>query len=172
MALVQGKVLMVVAPKNFRDEEYYHPRQVFENSGIKVVTVSTEREALSKFGARQKTDWKTHEVRQEDYDAVVFVGGSGATVYFNDRTAHALAKSFFDAGKVTAAICIAPSILANAGVLQGKRATCFESEAENLKSRGAEYTGEPVTVDGKVVTANGPAAAKDFGEAVAKLLLS
>lgn len=171
MAL-QKKVLMVIAPRDFRDEEYYHPKQVFENKGFAVTTVSTEREAISKFGARQKTDWKTHEVKPEDYDAIVFVGGPGAEVYFNDKTALNLAKSFFSAGKATTAICIAPSVLANSGILKGKRATCFESEAENLRAKGAEYTGEPVTVDGNVVTANGPRAAKDFGEAVAKLLLS
>ncbi len=172
MAGGQKTVLVVIAPRDFRDEEYYHPKQVFENKGIKVVTASTEREAISKFGARQRTDWKTNEVKPEDYDAVAFIGGPGAETYFNDKTALNLARSFFSAGKVTTAICIGPSILANAGVLQGKRATCFESEAGNLRAHGAQYTGEPVTVDGNVVTANGPKAAKDFGEAVAKILLS
>jgi len=166
------KVLMVIAPRDFRDEEYYHPRQVLENKGIKVATASTEREAVSKFGARQKTDCKTNEAKPDDYAAVVFIGGAGASVYFNDRIAHALANSFFSAGKVVAAICIGPSVLANAGVLKGRRATCFEGEAENLKAHGAQYTGEPVTVDGNIVTANGPKAAKDFGEAIARLLLS
>ncbi len=78
MAGGQKTVLVVIAPRDFRDEEYYHPKQVFENKGIKVVTASTEREAISKFGARQRTDWKTNEVKPEDYDAVAFIGGPGA----------------------------------------------------------------------------------------------
>ncbi|MFH1199733.1 MAG: DJ-1/PfpI family protein [Candidatus Micrarchaeota archaeon] len=168
----EKKVLMVIAARNFRDEEYFHPKQVFLNHGLAVVTASTEREAVSKFGARVKADWKIHEVSAGDYSAVVFVGGSGASVFFHDHAALELAKAFFAAGKAACAICIGPSVLANAGVLQGKRATCFEGEAENLKAHGAQYTGEPVTVDGNIVTANGPLAAKEFGEAVVKAILS
>ncbi len=164
------KVLMVIAHENFRDEEYFHPKQVLQNKGIQVITASTQKEAASKFGQRVRADILFVDAKAENYDAILFIGGGGASEYFNNRHAHELANSFFAAGKPTCAICIAPSILANAGVLKGKKAACFESEIENLKEKGAEYTGEPVTVDGNVVTANGPKAAKDFGEAVAKKL--
>ncbi|MBU1197434.1 DJ-1/PfpI family protein [Candidatus Micrarchaeota archaeon] len=165
-------ILMVISTKNFRDEEYFHPKQVFENRGFRVVTTSYERMSTSKFGQRVSTDVMFVDVQTEKYDAVVFVGGAGASIYFNDARAHDLCRAFSRAGKPTAAICIAPVTLANAGVLAGKQATCFESEAPRLKEKGAEYTGAPVTVDGMIVTANGPKAAKDFGEAISKLLLN
>ena len=73
-------------------------------------------------------------------------------------------------GKVLAAICIAPSILANAGVLEGVEATSFPSEKGNLIAKGANYTGADLTVDGNTITANGPGAARKFGNAVVDAL--
>ncbi|MDD1666685.1 MAG: DJ-1/PfpI family protein, partial [Methanomicrobiales archaeon] len=67
-----------------------------------------------------------------------------------------------------AAICLSPVVLARAGVLSGKKATVFrtaDSVAE-MRKGGADLRGEPVVVDGRFVTANGPAVARRFGEAV------
>jgi protease I len=99
-----------------------------------------------------------------DYDAIVFVGGGGASEYFHSPVAHALARNFYSHGKVTSAICIAPAILANAGLLKEKKATSFPSSEETLKSRGAVFTMDDVVVDGKIITGVGPEAAKRFGE--------
>ena len=160
-----GKVLMVVAPRNFRDEEYQKPRQVLEAAGWQIEVASKGvNEATGMLGAKVKIDKDISQVNVDDYQGVVFVGGTGAAVYFEDQTALALAKTAFEKGKVVGAICIAPSILANAGILQGKRATAFSSEQGNLTEKGAQYTGEPVGVDGKIVTANGPGAAEEFGK--------
>lgn len=62
------------------------------------------------------------------------------------------------------------AILENAGILQGKKATCFSSEAGNLQSKGADYTGTAVAVDGKIVTVDGPGAAEEFGKQIIELL--
>jgi protease I len=72
--------------------------------------------------------------------------------------------------RVVAAICLAPVILARAGVLVGKRATVAGTFAAELEQCGATYTGPGVTVDGLVVTANAPKASRAFGEAIAQLL--
>jgi len=166
-----GRVLMVVAPQNFRDEEYQKPRQVLEKAGFKIEVASKEvSEAEGMFGTKAKIDKDITQVNVDDYQGVVFVGGTGAAVYFEDQTALALVKTAFEKGKVVGAICIAPSILANAGILQGKRATAFSSEQGNLSAKGAYYTGESVTVDGKIVTANGPGAAEEFGRRIADKL--
>jgi len=164
-------VLMVIAPAVFRDEEYAHPKQVLESAGARVTTASTARGAcLGKLGMVAHADIALHEVEPADYDAVVFVGGSGAEVFFDDPVAHRIAGTMADAGMVVAAICIAPSILARAGVLHGRRATAFSSQEPDLTARGAIWTGAPVEIDGAIVTANGPEAAADFGRALADLL--
>lgn len=168
---LEKKVLMVIAPENFRDEELLHTREELERAGARVTVASTASPARGMLGARVTPDLKLEEVRVEDYDAVVFVGGVGASSYFNHERALSLARGAQARGKLTCAICIAPVILANAGVLEGKRATVFDGEfVRMLESKGARYTGKSVEVDGRVVTANGPMAAREFGKTIAREL--
>lgn len=166
------KVLFVVAPQNFRDEEFLEPKKILEENGV-VVEVASKGvgEVVGMFGAKALVDKDLSKVMLDDYEAIIFIGGSGASVYFNDPIALNLAKAGFEEGKVIGAICIAPSILANAGILSGKKATAFSSEAENLKAKGAQYTGEAVSIDGKIITARGPEAASEFGKKLAEALI-
>ena len=83
-------------------------------------------------GAKVKPEILLSDVKEEDYFAIIFIGGQGSSQYFNDTSAHSLAKKFFNNNKIVGAICIAPSTLANAGLLKGKKANCYPSEAPNL----------------------------------------
>lgn len=171
MDLTGKEVLMVIAPKNFRDEELFDTKEVLESKGIRVIIASKGvSEAKGVLGKNANVDMDIADVKASDYNAVVFVGGPGANVYFDDETALSIAKDSYEQGKVIGAICIAPSILANAGILDGKKATSFSSEKANLESNGAIYTGNSVTVDGNIITADGPRAAKEFGEEIANAL--
>jgi protease I len=172
MPSVEGKsVLMVIAPEGFRDEEFFEPKSVFKQLKIDVTVASKGvKTAKGKLGGSAEVDKDISAVEADDYDAVVFIGGPGTSVYFEDSTALNLAKEAYESEKVVAAICIAPSILANAGILHEKKATCFSSESSNLQEQGAEYTGSDVEIDGKIITANGPAAAKKFALEIAKAL--
>ena len=165
------KVLMIVAPQNFRDEEFFETRTALEAAGYQVTVASLGVDkATGMLGGETPVDLDLEQANPADYDAVVFVGGSGASVYFDHPKALELARQAAQSDKVVAAICIAPSILANAGLLEGKQATSWPSEKENLEAKGASYTGEPVTVDGRIVTASGPTAARQFGQTLAQLL--
>ncbi len=164
-------VLMVIAPTMFRDEEYAHPKAVLEARGANVTTASRSvGPAVGKLGMVADATLALTDARAEDYDAVIFVGGGGAETYFDDPAAHALARSTLESGRVLGAICIAPSILARAGLLDGVRATAFPSQHDDLVAHGALWTGAPVEVDGAIITANGPDAARDFGLAIADSL--
>ncbi len=164
-------VLMVVAYETFRDEEYEKPRHVLETAGVKVTVASSSLgEATGKFGLKAPVDMLVKDAVAVDYDAIIYVGGGGAREFFDDPVAQKLARDFNSAGKVVAAICIGPHTPAAAGVLAGKRATCFPSEKEALVKYGAEYTGASVEVDGNVITADGPDAAEKFGEAILRVL--
>lgn len=165
------RVLMVIAPETFRDEEYAHPKQVFEQRLAEVVTASTRAGVCTgRFGLEAEATLAVSQARAADFDAIVFVGGGGAEVFFDDPEAQRLAREAVEGGKVLGAICIAPSILARAGLLQGKRATAFSSREEDLTTHGAIWTGAEVEVDGAIVTANGPEAAYAFGMTIADLL--
>ena len=166
------KVALVIAEKVFRDEEYQVPKKILLEKGIEVVTASTTTGwAEGKLGARVKPDLQINELKTEELDALVFVGGGGAAQYFDDPLAHQLARQMEEQGKVVAAICIAPVILARAGLLQGKKATVFPDGVSDLIRHGAEYTGKPVERDGLVLTSNGPEAAEAFGRTLVVMLI-
>jgi len=166
------KIVMIIAHKNFRDEELLETKKVFEDAGCTVKIASTDTvPARGMFGAFVKPDMTLDRVVVNNYEAVIFVGGSGSEVYFNNPTAHLLAREGYEKKKVLGAICIAPCILANAGILRGKNVTVWNGKYMLLlEKKGAKYTGRNVEVDGKIVTANGPEAAEEFGKAILKLL--
>ncbi len=171
MGLTEKKVLMVIANQSFRDEEYAEPRKIFEENGIKIIVASSSlSQAVGKFGLNVNPDVILSDVNAYDFDAIVFVGGPGASEYWQDTVSHQIIKKAVSEGKVVSAICIAPVTLANAGVLSGKKATVWSSEVGKIGAKGAYYTGNSVEVDGNIVTANGPEAAKDFGKAIVELL--
>lgn len=165
------KVLMIIAQVNFRDEELLETRKVLEAKGVKVKVAAPKLEkAFGKLGAEVMPDLSLEQIDLNDFDAIVFVGGPGAADYFEDRVVQQLAKDAFENKKVVAAICIAPSILANAGLLNGIKATAFPSEESNLRLNGAEYTGNVVEASGRIITGRGPEAAIEFGQRIAEAL--
>ncbi len=166
------KVVMIIAKQDFRDEELLEPKKVLEDNGIIVKIASTVLgEVKGVLGAQVKTDLLVRDIRVSDFDALVFVGGAGAAQYWDDLLAHKLVQDTLkDPNKILAAICIAPVTLAKAGVLKDRKATVWPSESEQLKSMGANYTGNDVEKDGNVITASGPSVAKRFGEEIVKAL--
>jgi len=167
------KVLMVIAKNKFRDEEYLEPRKILEAAGAVVTVASSSlNTAEGMLGLNVKPDILISNAKEQDYDGIVFVGGGGASEYFDSPDAHKLARNFFEHGKLTSAICIAPATLANAGLLKGRRATAFPSSEKALNAHGATVIKDDVVTDGKIVTAVGPSAAKRFGEKLVDVLSS
>ena len=165
------KVVMIIASANFRDEELSVPKSIFEEAGATIHIASTSLEqAKGMFGMKLTPDMLVKDIRVENYDAVVFVGGTGASCYFNSGIAHDIVKNAYLKNKLICAICAGPVILANVGVLEGKKATVFSSFERELKQKGAIYTGSPVQVDGNIVTADGPQSAERFAREIIKLL--
>ena len=161
------KVVMIVAHRDFRDEELLKPREILEKAGAKVsVASSSVRPAKGMLGATVEADLLVKDVNPADYDAIVLVGGPGATEYWKDEKTHKIARRAAEEGKILAAICIAPVTLANAGVLKDKKATVWKSEAPQLRAMGAIYTGRDVETDGRIITADGPKSAEKFGRAI------
>lgn len=163
-------VIMIIAPGSFRDEELFETKELLEDEATVQVASTTTEEVTGMLGGKIKPDMLINAIEYEDVDALVFVGGTGAVKYFNDEVVLKMAGEIYERGGILAAICIAPSILANAGVLEGKRATAFPSEKENLKEKGATYTGEGVTRDNRIITAQNPDFIKPFAKEIIKAL--
>lgn len=165
------KAVLIIAHSNFRDEELAEPEKIFEDAGVEVTIASSSLDpATGMLGATVEPDILVNDVKVDDYDAIVFVGGAGSQEYWDSAIAHKIAKATVESGKILGAICIAPVTLARAGVLDGKKATVWKSEGEALTEHGAQYTGASVEVDGSVITADGPKSAKAFGEKLVEAL--
>jgi protease I len=164
------KILMIVANRDFRDEEYEKPKEAFEKAGLSVVTAAKNPGAATgKLGLHINVDLTMDEINAADYDAILFIGGPGCHDYYNDARAHEIATEAYKSGKILGAICAAPGILTNAGLLQDKKATMFADDG-TLAKGGATYTGADVEVDGKIVTATGPKTAKQWAETIIEML--
>lgn len=165
---------MIIAPDDFQDLEYAEPKAVFEENNYKVETCSKGTDiAFGKYGAEVKIDIELSKVKVENFNAIVFVGGPGAYSYIEDEEIISLVHQAVEEEKLICAICIAPMILYSAGILQGKRVTVWDGDSHQstaLLNSGIEYTGEDVTVDENLITANGPDAAEKFGEEIVKKL--
>jgi len=160
-------VLMIIASDKFRDEELFDTQKVLEDAGVKTVIASTTTSKVTgMLGGVATPQILLKDVDAAKYDAVVFVGGGGAAQYFKDSNAHNIAKAFNSNNKVVAAICIGPRIIAQAGLLKNKKFTSWDSEHEAIKKLGGILESKPAVRDGKIVTANGPTAAKEFGKLI------
>ena len=166
-APINKNVLFVIASQDFRDEEFTAPYEALKTAGAKLSVASSRKGAArGMLGKVVDAGLVVKDARAADYDAVIFIGGSGAQEFFDDPAAHRLAKDTVQQGKLLAAICIAPATLANAGVLQGKKATCFPAVEKYLLKGGATLVRQNVVQDGKLITAPGPQAAPAFAAAV------
>lgn len=159
-------ILMVVAPKDFEDVEFYAPKTLLEINGANVTVASTASTALGLNGTTYNTDIMISNAKATDYDAIVIVGGTGViSSLWDDKDLRNLIKDADKEKKMIAAICAAPPILARAGLLKNKKATMFpwSDGIKELTKNGANYVDQEVVVSGNIVTGRNPDASVAFG---------
>jgi protease I len=171
------KIAIIIAPKGYQDLEFGTPYNYFKDQGSTIDVYSTKKgTALGSHGGSFNVEHTLDELNVNNYNAIMFVGGPGTALVRINPISEKIAKDTVTAGKVLGAICWSPTILAKAGVLKGKNATVWNGPdtelrmltSEYLTEQGAKYTGQDVTIDGNIITANGPAAALKFAEAMWK----
>ncbi len=161
------KVLMVIPQSDFQDKEYSTVHDALTQAGCQVVVATRDHAAaIGVSGTSVTPDALMSDVKVSDYKAVVFIGGPGAENLYNLESARNIAIEAVRENRVLSAICLAPVILARAGVLEGKRATVYCSASRELTKNGAEYTGASVEVDGRIITGDGPEASAEFAQAI------
>jgi len=170
--LKEKSIVMIIAFRDFRDAEYFVPKEILEEAGAEVKTVSNQKGiAIGADGGEVEVDLLINELNPAEFDGVVFIGGPGAIQYLDNENSYKVAQETVSQNKILASICVSPVILAKAGVLSGKRATVWSSPLDKspvriLEKNEAIYQEKSVVVDGKIVTANGPAAAEEFAKAI------
>lgn len=132
-------------------------------AGLKPGVVKASR------GVQLVPDMTLDVALQQDFDMVVLPGGMpGATHLKDDPRIIQLLKKMAAAGKYTAAICAAPMVLAEAGLLDGKQATSYPGFLDALP--GVTLSTATVVQDGTVLTSRGPGTAMDFALALVEVL--
>jgi len=169
------KILFVIASDRFIDKGYTVPKKILEDQGVECFTASTVHgNCYGMHGEIVESDFSISEVHPADFDGIVIDGGIGCQdeLWRNEKLID-ITNQIGRTGKVAAAICLAPVILAEAGLLAGKKATCLQTPAtlRILTLDKAEIMQDKVVVDGNVVTAQTPFDAEEFGRAILSVIL-
>jgi len=174
---LEGKrVLMVVAPEGYKEDELSVPSGIFKELGAEVVVASTRTGtgiARGMSGGEVAVNLSIGDVNLSEYDSIVIVGGVGSMRYlWDDSDLRDMVRAAYDSHKTVAAICLSPVVLARAGILRDKECTAFITAKEELIKNGGKYQDKGVVVSGNIVTAKGPEYATEFAIAVADVMMN
>jgi protease I len=145
--------------EGFEDLELYYPKlRLIEAGHVAHVATPDGRPRSGKRGYQIAADLAIGDVEADDYDALVVPGGSRSPELLRvDDGAVGLVREFQVADKPIASICHGPWLLASAGALEGKRATCYFMIRDDVRNAGAEYVDEEVVESGNLITSRTPA---------------
>lgn len=159
---LDGKRVAILATHGFEESELAVPQATLRGYGVTVEVVAPEKGAIrawaeTDWGQDYEVDLSLDEANPADFHALVLPGGlfNPDSLRTNDK-ALAFVENFFQHGRPVAAICHAPWILINAGVVEGRRLTSVPSVAEDLKNAGAHWEDSEAVVDNGLVTSRTP----------------
>lgn len=165
---------MVIAQKDFRDEELLVPKEHFEAAGFQVVIASPDGgDCKGMLGAEVIADIKISDIDiNSETKALVVIGGANSPSLMNVESLGEKLELAKEKEIVIGAICLAPMVVASFDIIHGMSATVFPTEEslKTLKDHKVLYIPEDVVVEDWLVTANGPTSADAFGKALVELL--
>lgn len=166
------KSVAVLIEQQYQELEVWAPYYRLKEAGHEVVLLGPEKGKtyLGKFGYPAVAEADYDGVSALELDAVVIPGGFAPDFMRRTPQAAALVAEAFKAGKVVASICHGAWILCSAGVLKGRKATCFYAIADDVKNAGASYVDAECVVDGNLITARKPEDIPAFCAALVKAL--
>jgi len=162
MENINNKTVAILATDGFEESELREPKKALEEAGAKVHIVSLKSGEIKgwsdgNWSNNYNVDKTVDEVSQNDYNALMLPGGQiNPDVLRKDKNAVSFVKSFFENQKPVAAICHAPWLLAEAGVLKGRKITSYGSIKTDMVNAGANWVDEEVVVDSGLVTSRSP----------------
>ena len=148
---------LIISADDFEDSELLVPYYRFKEAGIEVDVASMSRTSIKgKHNYEVSVDKLLDEIKSDDYALLFFPGGKAPEKMRKEAKALEIARNFFESNKPVVAICHGPQVLISAGLLKGRRATCYKTVTEELKAAGALYEDKDVVVDGNLVTSREP----------------
>lgn len=166
----QNSCLIFLPKKDFNEEEFTIVRKRLLKAGKQVFITSNDYSVCSgSKGMKVKSDTSFFNVNVNNFALLILIGGAGSRAYWKNESLYKIVKNFFESKKIVAAICSSPIILAKAGILQNRMATCYSEDKMELINAGIDYQDKNVVVDGNVITADNSRSALQFAEAVLHL---
>lgn len=167
-------MVVVFLAEGFEEVEALAPVDILRRAGIEVKTAGVAgRVVTSSHGLCVKADMAAEDVDAASLEAVVLPGGLPGTLNLEKSPAvQACIDACAGRGRLVAAICAAPSILAHKGLLEGREATAFPSFQKDLQEGGARLSQRYVVRDGQFLTGRGMGVATQFGLALVEALVS
>ena len=167
-------MIAVLFATGFEEVEALAPVDLLRRAGLSVVMAGVDGETVTgSHGICVKMDAKIEGINKEDVEAVVLPGGLPGTLNLEKSQAvQDLITHCTEQGKLVAAICAAPSILAHRGLLRGKTAISFPDFHKDLTEGGAVLSESYVCEDGNFITARGMGVATQFGLKLVERLVS
>jgi len=167
------QAVLVIPANEVQDLELTATMNALVSAGIKVKLAAPSLASVKgMLGGSYSPDVAIADIDVQHTDLIAVIGGNGSIQLWENKPLISKTQVLAAQGKIVAAICAAPGVLANAGLLKGIPATSFPYEPiiKLLKDKGAQYIDQSVVVSGKIVTANGPDASVPFGKQLAKML--
>jgi protease I len=157
-AELEGKRIAILLDTLYQEMEVWYPLYRFQEAGAQIILVAAEagKTYTSKLGYPAKSDRSYDDVAAKDFDGVVVPGGYAPDHIRRHPRANQFVRDMNTQGKLVASICHGPWVLCSAGVLKGRRATCFFAIKDDVVNAGAHYEDSEVVVDGNLVTSRKP----------------
>jgi protease I len=169
--VTNNSILYFLPARYYNEEEFFITKSFLEKNRFQSFTASDARDMCEGTnGKRYKADLRLENINQSNFAGIVLIGGIGAKEYWNNSKLHKILKDFNSSKKIIAAICIAPVILANAGILNGKSGTCYPDVKSDFMRSDIDYKDLPVVLERNIITANGPKASFEFAESILFML--
>jgi protease I len=169
---LDGKKIAILATDGFEQVEMTDPQQALQQAGAQTHLISPKSGAIkgwnhTEWGNEFPVDVTLDQANPSDYDALLLPGGvmNPDKLRMNQQAVQ-FVKSFFDAGKPVAAICHGPWTLIEAGVVEGRTLTSYESIKTDLKNAGANWVDREVVTENGLVTSRKPDDIPAFNKAM------
>jgi protease I len=159
---LSGKKIAILATHGFEQSELEVPRDKLKAAGATVHVVSPEAGQIrgwqmKDWGRPVQVDRSLDEVSSDDYDALVLPGGqiNPDLLRVNDK-ALALIRAFYAQKKVIAAVCHAPWLLIETGLIKGRKCTSYKSIKTDMINAGGKWEDSTVVTDEGIITSRNP----------------
>ncbi len=160
-----SNVLFLMAD-GFEEAEAIVPFDILIRGGVQVTLASAYDTdyVTSARGLLVKANEKLSAINGDQFDAIFLPGGAGGVAKLSQsELVRQMVQNFDHAGKWIFAICAAPMVLAQSGILKGRLITSYPGMGEDLQKFGAEYSEERVVMEQNILTSRGPGSAEEFG---------